>query len=45
LLVSISSSAPGTCDHYYPLSKTETTSLPQLFTALAGTISRGQLTQ
>jgi Flp pilus assembly protein TadG len=45
LLVSISSSAPGTCDHYYPLSKSETYSLPQLFTALAGTISRGQLTQ
>jgi hypothetical protein len=45
LLVSISSSKAGTCDHYYPLSKTETTSLAQLFTALAGTISRGQLTQ
>jgi hypothetical protein len=45
LLVGISSSTPGTCDHYFPLSKTETTSLAQLFAGLAGTISRGQLTQ
>jgi hypothetical protein len=45
LLVTISSSTAGSCDHYYPLSKTETTSLPQLFSQLAGTISRGQLTQ
>jgi hypothetical protein len=43
LLVSVSSSAPGTCDHYFPMSKNE--SLSTLFQDLAGTISRGQLTQ
>ena len=37
------SSTPGTCDHYYPLGKAENL-LPQLFQALAGRISRGQLT-
>jgi Flp pilus assembly protein TadG len=31
------------CDHYFPLLKTD--SLPQLFRQLAGTISRGALTQ
>jgi Flp pilus assembly protein TadG len=31
------------CDHYFPLLKSD--SLPQLFTQLAGTISRGALTQ
>jgi hypothetical protein len=45
LLVALSSSSPGSCDRYFPLSKTETTTLPQLFAGLAGTISRGQLTQ
>ncbi len=43
LLYNISSSTPGTCDHYYPLGKSEGL-LPQLFQALAGRISRGQLT-
>jgi hypothetical protein len=43
LLVSVSSSTPGTCDHYLPMSKNE--SLSALFADLAGTISRGQLTQ
>ena len=43
LLWSLSSSTPGTCDHYYPLGKSEGL-LPQLFQALAGRISRGQLT-
>jgi len=42
LLRNASSSTPGTCDHYFPLDKEE--NLPQLFQALAGTISRGQLT-
>lgn len=43
LLRDASSSSPGTCDHYYPLGKAE--SLPQLFQALAGSISRAALTQ
>jgi hypothetical protein len=43
LLISVSSSSPGTCDHYIPLSKTQ--SLPSVFSQLAGTISRGKLTQ
>ena len=40
----VSSSPAGTCDHYFPISKT-TDSLTGLFQAMAGTISRGQLTQ
>lgn len=44
LLVSVSSSTPGTCDHYFPISKSSD-SLSQLFQDLAGQISRGQLTQ
>ena len=43
LLVQVSSSTSGTCDHYFPMSKNE--SLSTLFADLAGTISRGQLTQ
>lgn len=46
LLVKVSSSVHNgvqTCDHYFPLSKGE--SLPTLFTQIAGSISRGQLTQ
>jgi hypothetical protein len=43
LLVSVSSSSSG-CDHYFPISKS-TDSLSALFQAMAGTISRGQLTQ
>jgi Flp pilus assembly protein TadG len=43
LLINVSSSSPGTCDHYIPLSKSE--SLPLVFSQLAGTISRGRLTQ
>ena len=42
LLVQVSSSKAGTCDHYFPMSKNE--SLSTLFADLAGTISRGQLT-
>jgi hypothetical protein len=46
LLNAIASSTPGTCDHYYPLGKTETVQdLPGLFQSLAGRISRGALTQ
>jgi hypothetical protein len=44
LLVNVSSSAAGTCDHYFAISKS-TDSLTTLFQAMAGTISRGQLTQ
>jgi hypothetical protein len=44
ILVKVSSSASGTCDHYFPISKS-TDSLSGLFQAMAGTISRGQLTQ
>jgi hypothetical protein len=43
LLRDASSSAPGTCDHYFPIKKTE--DLPTLFRTLAGTIARGRLTQ
>ncbi|HZQ98895.1 MAG TPA: TadE/TadG family type IV pilus assembly protein [Chloroflexota bacterium] len=43
LLRDISSSAPGSCDHYFPIKKTE--DLPQLFTKIAGAITRGRLTQ
>ena len=44
LLVKVSSSSSGTCDHYFPISKS-TDSLSGLFAAMAGQISRGQLTQ
>jgi Flp pilus assembly protein TadG len=43
LLRNVSSSSPGTCDHYLPIKKTE--DLPTLFRNLAGTIARGRLTQ
>jgi hypothetical protein len=42
VLVGVSSSTVGTCDHYFPLRKDE--DLPALFLQLAGTISRGALT-
>ncbi|MCC7107088.1 MAG: hypothetical protein IT307_18305 [Chloroflexi bacterium] len=41
LLKNISSSTSGTCDHYFPIKKTE--SLPQLFRVIAGSITRGRL--
>ncbi|HEV7666413.1 MAG TPA: pilus assembly protein TadG-related protein [Chloroflexota bacterium] len=45
-LNALASSTPGSCDHYFPLSKNETTqNLAGLFSALAGRISRGALTQ
>jgi Flp pilus assembly protein TadG len=43
VLIGASSSKTGTCDHYYPLAKNE--DLPGLFLQLAGTISRGALTE
>jgi len=41
LLKNISSSSTGTCDHYFPIKKTE--DLPQLFRVMAGSIARGRL--
>ena len=41
LLRTISSSSTGTCDHYFPIQKTE--DLPQLFRVMAGSIARGRL--
>jgi hypothetical protein len=41
LLRDMSSSTPGTCDHYFPIKKTE--DLPQLFRVMAGSITRGRL--
>jgi Flp pilus assembly protein TadG len=41
LLQAISSSTPGTCDHYFPIRKSE--NLPQLFRVMAGSIARGRL--
>jgi alpha-tubulin suppressor-like RCC1 family protein len=43
LMISISSSTPGTCDHYYPQAKSA--SLPTVFTGVASAIGRGQLVQ
>ncbi len=43
LLITVSSSAAGTCDHYFPLQKTE--SLPAVFQVLASKISRAKLTE
>jgi len=40
-LRNLSSSTSGTCDHYFPVRKTE--DLPQLFRIVAGSISRGKL--
>ena len=40
LLKDISSSS-GTCDHYFPIKKTE--DLPQRFRVMAGSIARGRL--
>jgi Flp pilus assembly protein TadG len=43
LLNKISSSKAGSCDHYFPISKSEGASLPQLFRVMAGSIARGRL--
>ena len=43
ILRDMSSSAPGACDRYFPIRKTE--NLPDLFRNLAGVITRGRLTQ
>jgi hypothetical protein len=45
-LNALASSSPGSCDHYFPLGKGESTqNLAGLFASLAGRISRGALTQ
>jgi hypothetical protein len=41
LLHDISSSSPGTCDHYVPLKKSD--SLPEVFRTLAGRVLAGRL--
>jgi hypothetical protein len=43
ILINVSSSKTSTCDHYFPMKKGDP--LPDLFVKLAGSISRGQLTQ
>jgi Flp pilus assembly protein TadG len=43
LLNKVSSSKAGSCDHYFPISKSEGASLPQLFRVMAGSIARGKL--
>jgi hypothetical protein len=43
LLNNVSSSKAGSCDHYFPISKDEGSSLPQLFRVMAGSIARGRL--
>ncbi|MFN8523136.1 MAG: TadE/TadG family type IV pilus assembly protein [Chloroflexota bacterium] len=43
VLRNVSSSTSGTCDHYFPISKTD--DLPQLFKVIAGAIARGKLTE
>jgi hypothetical protein len=43
MLIAMSSSAPGTCDHYFPQNKTS--NLSSVFTTVASAISRGQLLQ
>ena len=41
LLRNMSSSTSGTCDHYFPIKKTE--DLPRLFRILAGSVARSRL--
>ena len=43
ILNNIASSKAGSCDHYYPIAKSEGAPLPQLFRVLAGSIARGRL--
>jgi hypothetical protein len=43
VLNKMASSTTGTCDHYFPISKSEGSSLPQLFRVVAGSIARGKL--
>lgn len=43
LLNNVSSSKSGSCDHYFPIAKSEGGNLPQLFRVMAGSIARGRL--
>lgn len=45
LLIQASSSASGTCDHYFPINKSIDEELPQVFRTIAGAIARGRLTR
>ncbi len=44
-LIDASSSKPGSCDHYYPLSKDQLDQLPTLFTTIAHQILRSRLSR
>ena len=43
ILNTVASSTAGSCDHYFPIAKSEGASLPQLFRVMAGSIARGRL--
>ena len=43
VLIGMSSSKPGTCDHYFPLAKSS--NLPQVFVKIASAITRSRLVQ
>jgi len=43
ILNNIASSSAGSCDHYFPIAKSEGAQLPQLFRVMAGSIARGRL--
>jgi Flp pilus assembly protein TadG len=45
MMISSSSSTPGSCDHYYPLNKAQALQLPQLMITIANSISRSRLTE
>lgn len=45
MMISASSSTPGSCDHYYPLNKAQAAQLPQLLITIANSISRSRLTE
>ncbi len=44
LLIDASSSAAGSCDHYFALNKAQASQLPALFVTIAGRILRSRLT-
>jgi Flp pilus assembly protein TadG len=44
-LIAASTSTPGSCDHYFPMNKTDFRSLPTLFTTVAGQILRSRLSR
>jgi len=44
-LISASTSKPGSCDHYYPLNKNNSSNLPTLLTTVANQILRARLSR